>query len=158
MTDEQFTVLAQTYMDTVFRLAFSYTKSPADADDITQNVLLKLYTENKPFDSPEHIRNWLIRVTLNECKSLFRSPWRKSEDIADYANTLTMPTKEHRELFDMVMNLPMKYRVVLYLFYYEDYSTAQIAEALHIKETTVRTHLTRGRKKLKTILQEAENL
>jgi len=69
-----------------------------------------------------------------------------------------MPTKEHRELFDMVMNLPMKYRVVLYLFYYEDYSTSQIAEALHIKETTVRTHLTRGRKKLKTILQEAENL
>jgi RNA polymerase sigma-70 factor (ECF subfamily) len=158
MTDEQFTALAQTYMDTVFRLAYSYMKSKADADDITQNVLLKLYTRDKPFESPEHIRNWLIRVTLNECKSAFRTLWRKTEDIADYANTLTMPTQEHRELFELVMSLPMKYRVVLYLFYYEGYTTAQIAQALHIQDATVRTHLTRGRQKLKTILQEAENI
>lgn len=158
MTDEQFTALAETYMDTVFRLAYSYMKSKADADDITQNVLLKLYMRDKPFDSPEHTRNWLIRVTLNECKSAFRSLWRKTEDIADYANTLAMPTQEHRELFDMVMGLPMKYRVVLYLFYYEGYTTSQIAQALHIQEATVRTQLTRGRQKLKSILQEAENV
>jgi RNA polymerase sigma-70 factor (ECF subfamily) len=69
-----------------------------------------------------------------------------------------MPTHEHRDLFDTVMELPTKYRVALYLFYYEGYTTAQIAQALSTSEATVRTHLTRGRQKLKSILQEAENL
>jgi RNA polymerase sigma-70 factor (ECF subfamily) len=158
MTDEQFTALAGEYMDTVFRLAFSYMKSRDDADDITQNVLLKLYMRSEPFRSPEHTRNWLIRVTVNECRSAFRSPWRRTEDIADYADTLAMPTHEHRELFDTVMELPAKYRVTLYLFYYEGYTTAQIAQALRTPEATVRTHLSRGRQKLKAILQEAENI
>jgi len=155
-TNEQFTRLAEAYMDTVFRVAFSYMKSRADADDITQNVLLKLYRYEGDFESESHLKHWLIRVTINECRSAFRSLWRRTENIEDYANTLTMPTREHSELFEAVMGLPQKYRVPIFLFYYEGYSTREIGQLLSIPEATVRTHLARGRERLKKTLTEAE--
>lgn len=154
-TDEQFTFLADKYMDTIFRVAFSYMKSREDADDITQNVLIKLYQTDAAFEGESHLKHWLIRVTINECKSAFRSLWRKTENIDDYADTLAMPSREHSDLFQAVMGLPMKYRVVIYLFYYEGYSTAEIARMLDIAEPTVRTHLFRGRQRLKKVLTEA---
>lgn len=155
-TDEHFTYIAQRHMDTVFRVALSYMKSRADADDITQNVLLKLYRYEGDFESESHLKNWLIRVTINECKSAFRSIWRRTEDIEDYVNSLVMPSQEHTDLLEAVMKLPKKYRVAIYLFYYEGYSTAEIAQLLSIPDATVRTHLARGREKLKTILTEAD--
>ena len=155
-TDEQFTCLARKYIDTVFRVAFNYLKSAADADDVTQNVFLKLWKERKPFDSEEHIRNWLIRVTINECKTLLRSPWRNAENIDDYARTLQFETQEHSELFYAVMKLPMKYRMPIYLYYYEGYSTEEISSILSIPRATVATQLRRGRELLKTFLQEAD--
>lgn len=154
-TDEHFTYLADKYMDTIFRLAFSYMKSRPDADDITQNVLLKLYRTNTDFQSESHLKNWLIRVTINECKQAFRSPWRRTEDIEDYANTLALPSEEHHDLFRTVMSLPPKYRVVLYLHYYEDHTSDEIARMLDIPAATVRTRLARGREKLKKVLTEA---
>ena len=155
-TDEHFTYIAQRYMDTVFRVAFSYMKSRADADDITQNVLLKLYRYEGDFQSEAHLKNWLIRVTINECKSAVRSLWRKTEDLEDYVNSLAMPTQDHSDLLEAVMALPKKYRVAIYLYYYEGYSTAEMAGLLSLPEATVRTHLARARAKLKTILTEAE--
>lgn len=155
-SDEQFTRLAKTYIDTVFRVALNYLKSGTDADDVTQNVFLKLWKEKKPFDSEEHIRNWLIRVTINECKSLLRSPWRSSENIEDYARTLSFVTPEHSELFYAVMELPKKYRMPIYLYYYEGYSTEEVADFLSIPRATVATQLRRGRELLKTFLQEAD--
>ena len=155
-TDEQFTQLARRHMDTVFRTAFSYMKSRADADDITQNVLLKLYRYEGDFESESHIKNWLIRVTINECKSAYRSPWRRTEDIEDYVNSLVMPSREHTDLFEAVMKLPRKYLVPLYLYYYEGYSTAEAAALLSLPEATVRTRLRRGREKLRTMLTEAD--
>ena len=155
-TNEHFTDVAQTYMDTVFRVAFSYMKSRADADDITQNVLLKLYRYEGDFQSESHLRNWLIRVTVNECKSAFRSPWRRTEDIEDYVNSLAMPSQDHSDLLEAVMALPRKYRVVIYLFYYEGYSTRELAQLLSLPEATVRTHLARGRERLRKMLTEAE--
>ena len=157
-TDEQFTSLAQKYMDTVFRLAFSYMKSRADADDITQNVLLKLYRTDTDFQSEAHIRNWLLRVTINECKQAFRSPWRKTENLEDYANTLSLPDDGQRELLQTVMSLPPDYRVALYLYYYEDHTTDEISRLLNIPAATVRTRLARGREKLRKVLTEAEAL
>lgn len=115
-TDEHFTFLADKYMDTVFRLALSYMRSPADADGITQNVLLKLYQTDTCFESEGHLKHWLIRVTVNECRSAFRSPWRRLEDLTAYENALALPEQEHHELFQAVMALPAKYRVVLYLY------------------------------------------
>ena len=70
LTNEQFTACARKYIDTVYRVAYNYIKSPADADDVTQNVFLKLLQARKPFESDAHVKNWLIRVTINECKNL----------------------------------------------------------------------------------------
>lgn len=154
-TNDEFTRLAKKYIDTVFRVALSYLKSSSEADDVTQNVFLKLLRTNKDFESDEHIKAWLIRVAINECKKTFISPWRSAENIEDYAKTLAFPDHEHSELFSCVMALPKKYRVALLLYYYEDYSTAEIASLLSIPVPTVCTHLRRGREMLKEILQEA---
>ncbi|OLA46298.1 MAG: hypothetical protein BHW34_01675, partial [Firmicutes bacterium CAG:176_59_8] len=103
MTEEQFTPLAQRYMDTVYRVAYSYLRSPSDADDVTQDVLIQLYKTDKAFESDAHLKNWLIRVTVNRSKNVLRAPWHKAEDIADYENTLVFEQSQHRELFDAVV-------------------------------------------------------
>ncbi len=157
LTNEQFTCLVQRYLDTVFRVALNFIKSPADAEDVTQTVFEKLLREKKPFESEEHVRNWLIRVTVNECKRLLRSPWRRFEPIEDYANTLSFDTSAQRELFRTVMDLPQKYRVAIYLHYYEGYSTQEIGQILRIPKNTVCSHLKRGRELLRKELQEAND-
>ena len=155
-TDEQFTRLAKKYIDTVFRVALNYLRSGTEADDVTQNVFLKLWKEKKPFESEEHVRAWLIRVTINECKHVLRSPWRRAENFEDYAAKLSFVTPEHSELFYAVMDLPKKYRMPIYLYYYENYSTGEVAQILGIPRATVATHLRRGRMMLREILQEAD--
>ncbi len=144
LTEEQFSYLAKKYMDTVFRLAFHYTKSRSESDDITQEVLLKLYRADKAFESEDHVRHWLIRVTVNECKRAFLSPWKRTEPIEDYAEQLAFKTPEHSELFHAVMALPQKYRVPIFLHYYEGYSCGEISQFLGIPNATVRTRLRRG--------------
>lgn len=154
MTDQQFVPLAQRYMDTIFRIAYSYLRSQADADDVTQDVLIQLYKTETAFESDDHLKHWLIRVTVNRCKNIFRSPWRKVEDIADYENSLTFEAPEHRELFDAVMALDKRYRLPVLLYYYEGYSQKEVAGLLSLPEETVRTRLFRARGKLKNTLSE----
>ena len=89
MNNEQFTRLTRRYIDTVFRVALNYLRSPADAEDVTQTVFEKLLREKKVFENEEHIRAWLIRVAVNECKKLLRSPWRKVEPLEDYLTAVT---------------------------------------------------------------------
>ena len=151
---EQFLDLAQRHMDAVFRLAFSCLKSRADADDVTQTVLLRLYETDKTFESDDHVKYWLIRVTLNECRKHWRSPWRHTEDYAEYANTLTFEQPRYSEVFDAVMALDPKYRVVIYLYYYEGYTAPEVGALLGLKPSTVQTRLSRAREKLKAQLKE----
>ena len=157
MENREFETLARRHMDMVFRLAFSYMKSASDADDVTQNVLLRLLKNVKPFESEEHARFWLVRVTVNECKRALRSPWRRAGDIEEYANELHFETPEHSELFYAVMELPEKYRTAIYLYYYEDYSTDEIARLTGTPAATVRTRLRRGRELLRAGLEEAKS-
>ena len=157
MENMEFEILARRYMDMVFRLAFSYMKSASDADDVTQNVLLRLLRSTKPFESGEHARFWLVRVTMNECKRALRSQWRKAGDIEEYANELHFETQEHSDLFYAVMELPEKYRTAIYLYYYEDYSTDEIARLTGTPAATVRTRLRRGRELLRAGLEEAKS-
>ena len=93
-------------------------------------------------------------MTVNRCKNIFRSPWRKVENIADYENSLTFEAPEHRELFDAVMALDKRYRLPVLLYYYEGYSQKEIAGLLSLPEGTVRTRLFRARGKLKATLTE----
>lgn len=154
-TKEHFTYLADKYMDMIFRLAFSYLKNQADADDVTQNVLLSLYRREKPFHDSGHLKSWLIRVTVNECKKIWRSPWRRTEDIADYAEKMPFEEKRYSDLFQAIMGLDVKYRAVIVLYYYEGYSIPEIANLLNIPGGTVGTRLARAREKLKDTLTEA---
>ena len=150
----QFEEIAGRYRDNLFAIAFQYTKNAADADDMAQIALIKCYEAKKPFESEQHIRRWLIRVTVNECKRYLVSPWRRyTAPIEDYAETLGFESPEQSALFFGVMELPQKYRVPGHLYYYEDYSVREIAEALGLRESAVQTRLLRARQKLRQKLE-----
>ena len=154
-SNENFEQCARRYIDTVFRVAFSYLKNRPDADDVTQNVLLRLYQTRKDFASEAHLKNWLLRVTVNECKMLWRSR-RHTESITE--NEPRPEDSRCAELFEAVMALDGKYRVPVFLFYYEGYSTKEIAQMLSLPVNTVSTRLSRARKQLKKWLTEAETI
>jgi RNA polymerase sigma-70 factor (ECF subfamily) len=156
ITNQQYTGLVEKYMDTVFRIAFNYTGSVSDAEDITQNVFLALWRQKKPFEGDDHIRHWLIRVAVNESKKLLRSPWRRHISFEEYVATQPEANSEDRDILRSVMALPRKYRLPIYLYYYEEYSTQEIADILKIPKGTVCTNLKRGRELLKLELQEDE--
>lgn len=155
LQNDEFARAAEKHMDTIYRVAYSWLKNPDDANDVTQDVLIQLYKTNKEFSSDSHLKNWLIRVTVNQCKMVFRSPWSKMEDIDAYAETLGFEREDYRELFEAVMGLEKKYRVPLILYYYEGYSTSEIASILKLPENTISTRLFRARAKLKNTLGEA---
>ena len=154
MSREEFEMIAEKYMDTIYRVAYSWMRNQYDANDVTQIVLLKLYKTTKSFESDDHIKNWLIKVTVNECKMIFRSPWNRTEDITDYAKTLDFEEGQYYDLFQAVMKLDRKYRVPLMLFYYDGYSTKEISSMIGISEKTVSTRLFRAKAKLKEYLKE----
>ena len=158
MQGYDFETAAEKYRDNIYAIAFNYFKNASDADDIVQDVLLKLYRADKEFESEEHVRNWLLRVTVNQCKKISVSSWfRKNGPLETYAESREYETPEESDLFLAVMNLPKKYRIIVHLFYYEDYSTRDIAQMLNLKEPTVRTRLMRARKILKERLSDVWN-
>ena len=155
LTETEFSEYVEKYIDTVYRVAFSMLKNPHDSDDVTQEVFLKLYTARGEFQSEAHVKNWLVKVTVNTCRNVFRTPWRKVEDIEEYAQTLAFETPEQSDLFLAVNSLDRKYRIAVHLYYFEGYSVKEIGEILGVSENTVSTRLARARGKLKAILTEA---
>ena len=148
-------LLAQKYQDHLFAAAFHICENAADAEDVVQETLLRYYNCKKEFDSEEHIRAWLFRVAVNLAKNVRRSFWKhKMVPLEDYMETLTFASPESGSLFAEVMRLPEKYRIVIHLFYYEDYSVREISRILKISESNVKVRLNRGRKMLKQALQE----
>lgn len=146
------------YGNRVFSAAFSVAGNPEDADDAVQNTFLKYCAYGREFTDQEHLRAWLLRVAINEAKDQRRSFWQKHRvSLEDYMETLTFQEPDDKSLFEAVMALPVKYRVVVHLFYYEDYSIAQIAQVLHAREGTVKSQLSRGRQLLKNRLLEEWN-
>lgn len=148
-------VLMERYKDNLFAVAFHVCKNAADADDVVQETLIQYHTTTKQFDSEQHIKAWLIRVAINRSVNVTRSWWRRqSVPLEDYMETLAFETPEAETLFQTVMGLPEKYRVVIHLFYYEDYSVREIADILQTSEGNVKVRLTRARKLLKNTLKE----
>lgn len=147
--------LVEMYKDNIYAAAFNICKSAADAEDVVQDTFLQYYMTKKEFDDEKHIRYWILRVAINKAKNIQSSFRRKNEmSLEDYVETLTFETPESRELFEEVMKLPEKYRVVIHLFYYEDYSVKEIAKILRTTESSVKVRLSRGRAKLKDSLKE----
>ena len=147
--------LVDMYKNNIYAAAFNICKSSADAEDVVQETFLQYYITKKEFDDEKHIRYWILRVAINKAKNIQSSFRRKKEmSLEDYVETLTFETPESRELFEEVMKLPEKYRVVIHLFYYEDYSIKEIAKILRVTESSVKVRLSRGRAKLKDALKE----
>ena len=138
------------YFDTVYRLALARTKDKSLADDVCQDVFLKYIKSDKEFESEEHVKAWLITVTINCSKSVFMSSWFKK--TVPLSEELTFTDPESNDVYRSVMKLPKKYSTVIHLFYYEDMSISEIAKLLNIKEATVKSHLFRGRNQLKELL------
>ncbi len=154
---EEYIHAVQKYSDMVYRIAIQSCGNHEDAEDIAQNVFLKLYLQKKPFREEEHRKRWLIRVTVNECHSLMRSPYRKRRsDLSDFTQEpmACFDDAEQSAIFDAVMDLPLKYRTVVYLYYYEEYQVKEIAEIIHVRETAIQTRLMRARKKMKEYLEK----
>ena len=143
--------LFQQYKDPVYRLALSMTGSPADAEDVCQTVFLKLL-EKRPALDLEKERAWLLQVTANECRSLWRRLRRRPTVPLDAAAELAAPPAD--SLLRRIMELPRGDQAVLYLHYYEGFSTQEVGEMLRISQSAVTTRLLRARKKLKDILEE----
>ena len=188
MDNRQFRAIVDAYADMVYRIALNQTRSAADADDVTQAVFLKLYekppewlgrasaAEQADGDrslrssrsaapnaaTDERLRAWLIRVTVNECRNLWRTLWHRRVELREVGDADTPPYEEpafsepaHEQLYAALGELPEKCRIVVHLFYFEDMGTREIAAVLGIKEPTVRTRLVRARKLLKQTLKEA---
>ena len=143
--------LFQRYKDPVYRLALSMTGSPADAEDVCQTVFLKLL-EKQPELPPEREKAWLLQVAANECRSLWRRLRRRPTVPLEEILNLAAPQGE--PLLRRVMELPRKDQAVLYLHYYEGFSTREVGKLLHISQSAVTTRLLRARKKLKEALGE----
>ena len=156
MNHTEYQRLATLYLDTIYRVALNGCKNHADAEDVVQNTFLKLLRAENEFTDDDHVRKWLLRVAINECNSLWRSPWKKHTTSLDELSTEPIFTSpEKSALYHAVMKLPVKYRQVIHLYYYEGYSVREIAELLRISETAVQTRLLRARKQLKESLKEA---
>lgn len=144
------------YADMVYRIALHNLKNTSDAEDIFQEVCLTLLTKNAPLFDDVHIKRWLIRVTINKCKNFSKSLWQSKTETLDLSRE---DSRETENLIpELVYSLPQKYRNIVYLYYYEEYTVAEIAEILGENKNTVNSKLQRARKKLKEILEEGDNL
>ena len=155
MTEQDFTQAVETHLDMVYRIALNALRVPADAEDAAQEVMLRLWRTETAFESGDHLRYWLARVSVHVCRDLATSAWRRRTVSLENCREPAFSTPERENLFHAVMALPGKYRLPLYLYYYEGYAVAEVGELLGLNPSTVQTRLARGREKLKRALGEA---
>ena len=148
------------HKDTVFKLAYSYCKNRGQAEDAFQEVFYKFMVHNPKFKSSEHEKAWFIRTTINVCKDIFRIKWNRDivrlEDWDQREESFQTGGDLFDELREAILALPEKYRVPLYLYYYEDYTIKEVAALCELKESTVQTRLQRARERVKKALTKQE--
>lgn len=137
----------------VYRMALLYLKNAADAEDAVQNVFIKYMEKEIVFENEQHEQAWFLTVTRNYCKDQFKSFWNRFVDMGEIPETAE-DEREEGKLLEYIMKLPQKYKEVLYLYYYEEYSVKEMAAMLSRKESTIQTQLFDARKKLKGMLGE----
>ena len=155
MEQSFFLSAVEKYQNMVYRIGLHAFGNPQDAEDIVQETFLRLYRQDRSFESDEHLRRWLMRVAVNLCKDVLKNPWRKRRVALDsIPEQPVFDRLEQGDLYREVMAMPEQYRTVLNLYYYEELSTKEIAELLHLRQTAVTTRLSRGRALLKERLGE----
>lgn len=148
--------IVQTYSDTLIRIAVQQTKSMSEAEDIVQEVYMTLMKQKKPFANEAHLKAWLIKVTFNKCKDYFKSS--RVKKTVPITEDMSFIAKEEQIVLAEIFELHPKERAIVYLHYYEGYTTAEIANLLEINVNTVGSKLRRARMKLKTILEEGSKV
>jgi RNA polymerase sigma-70 factor (ECF subfamily) len=150
-TQDDIVTTIEQYSNTIYKVAFSYTRDRTVAEDILQNVFLKYMTASIEYHGEEHKKAWLLRVTINECKKSYFSLWNLRKIPLEDVYSFQEPEKH--AVFFAVMDLPVRYRLIIHLFYYEELSVKEIGQVLHLNENTIMSRLYRGRKLLKDILE-----
>lgn len=144
------------YADMVYRIAYTMLKNKDDSEDIFQEVFIKVCSENIKFMSEEHEKAWLIRVTKNKCLDFLKRSCNKNKSELDenLVGDDNYNKVEYGEVTNEVMKLPEKYRIVIYLFYYEGYKISEISNILEINESTIKSQLVKARALLQEKLKE----
>ena len=137
----------------VYRIAMLMLNNVSDAEDAVQNVFLKYIEKGSSFEDIEHEKAWFITVTRNYCKDQLKNFWKRNVDMGDIPEQI-QEEEQDNELLEHIMKLPDKYKEVIYLFYYEDYSIKEMSKILDRKESTIQTQLSTARYKLKKVIQE----
>ncbi len=153
-TDEEITRIYNKYVDTVYKICFMMSKNIPETEDATQNVFMKLIKHLDDLKNDEHIKAWLIVTAQNECKNMLKHWFRSKRADVDSMPLATYEETKSDDTLEKVFNLEAKYRLPIYMYYYEGYSTSEISQILNIKHSTLRTHLSVGRQKLKLMLEE----
>ncbi|MCL2361698.1 MAG: RNA polymerase sigma factor [Defluviitaleaceae bacterium] len=156
-TGKEIAEIYERHKDMVYRICFAYMKSNTDTEDAVQDTFCNLIKGAKPFESYEHEKAWLIRTATNVCKNSVKHWWRKRENLEDYENHRSPDVFEIDETFQVVMGLPRKYKTVVYLYYYEGYDSAEIAQILQKPQSTIRYYLSQARKILREKIGGDEN-
>lgn len=155
MDKAAFSTAVKQYQDMVFRIALQHLGSRQEAEDVVQDVFLRLYLQEQEFENMENVRRWLARVAVNASRDVLRSArWKKRAALDEEIPAPEFKTTEQSELYGEVMKLQEKYRTVLYLFYFEEFSVKEISELLNIRESLVTTRLFRARMQLRERLTE----
>lgn len=156
--EDIFKELVREYGDSILRLCYLYLKDYHLAEDATQDTFLKVYRNLKNFRNESSMKTWVTRIAINECKNCMRTNWFHRER---YEIPVDIQGENPFDLLDVkesvtgaVKNLPLKYREVILLYYYQEHSVKEISEILHLKEANVQQRLKRGREKMKTELKE----
>ena len=154
MYPEKMTEIYDKYSNAVYRMAFAYCKNKADAEDIMQEVFIRRFSADIVFEDEAKEKSWLLKVTVNKCRDMFRSLRYKYSltSIPLEEADIIYETQEESDVYHAVMSLANKYRTVIHLFYYEEYTIKEISAITGDKETAIQTQLYRARKKLKDIL------
>ena len=149
------------YSNDIYRIALLKLKNVSEAEDVFQNVFIKLYTCDNSFESDKHIKAWLLKVTVNECINVLKSSWNSKvlesiNDNSSYDSSASVTANDNTEVWNVVAALPQKYRDVIFLFYHEQYSTEEISQILDISAPNVRTRLKRAREILRREVKDYE--
>lgn len=140
------------YSNTVYRVAYSILKNETDAEDIFQETFIKFYKNIEQMKNEEHEKAWLIRVTINNCNMLLRKKKIRKED--EITEEIPDAQEEKEDILKLVNNLPTKYRLVIYLYYYEGYKISEISKILNDSEGTIKSRLSRAREYLEKMIKE----
>ena len=149
------------YSNDIYRIALLKLKNVSEAEDVFQNVFIKLYTCDNSFESDKHIKAWLLKVTVNECINILKSSWNSKvlesiNDNSSYDSSTSVTANDNTEVWNVVAALPQKYQDVIFLFYHEQYSTEEISQILDISAPNVRTRLKRAREILRREVKDYE--